>query len=178
MNILFVCTGNTCRSAMAEAMLKKMLVEKNLPNLQVKSCGVGASAQFLVPEIVKKLMLEENIDISKHKAQALAQEAVEDTDLILVMENRHREEIIKKFPQAKDKIFLLKEYVEKGQIQEEAKSPAPLQRYGVNSEQRAKDLGIYDPIGQSPEVYRFCKEEIKKCLIKLITQITEGRLHR
>jgi len=165
MNILFVCTGNTCRSAMAEAMLKKMLVEKNLPNLQVKSCGVGASAQFLVPEIVKKLMLEENIDISKHKAQALAQEAVEDTDLILVMENRHREEIIKKFPQAKDKIFLLKEYVEKGQIQEEAKS----------EEQRAKDLGIYDPIGQSPEVYRFCKEEIKKCLEKLLTRITADK---
>ena len=50
-----------------------------------------------------------------------------------------------------------------------------MQRYGVNSEQRAKDLGIYDPIGQSPEVYRFCKEEIKKCLEKLLTRITADK---
>lgn len=159
MNILFVCTGNTCRSAMAEAMLKKMLAEKNLPDIQVKSCGVGVSAQFLVPEIVKKLMLEENIDISKHKAQVLTQKAVEDADLMLVMENWHREEIIKRFPQAKDKIFLLKEYVEGGQNQ-----PSTNKMHNQN-------LGIYDPIGQSPEVYRFCKEEIKKYLQKLIIMI-------
>jgi len=152
MNILFVCTGNTCRSAMAEALLKKMLQEKGLSHVTVKSCGVGASPQFTVPPVVKQLMAEEGINISQHRPQRLDEEIVSKADLILVMEKYHYDTLIDSFPEAESKTFLLKEFTN--------------EHLKGNNE-----LNIYDPIGQSPEVYRYCKEEIKKCLEKLITTI-------
>lgn len=161
-SVVFVCTGNTCRSAMAEAMFKKMLLEKNLNDIQVKSRGIAASSQLQVPETVRRLMLEENIDITRHKAEKLTEKDVEEAGLILVMETWQGVDIVQRFPQAESKTFLLKKYVEESE------------QRAQNSE-LSMDLEIYDPIGQSPEVYRFCKEEIKKCLEKLLAQIATDK---
>jgi len=136
---------------MAETMFKKMLLEKKIKSAEVFSRGIAASPRLQVPDTVKELMKEENIDLSKHQPTKLTEKDVKETDLILVMENWQGVEIVQQFPQAENKTFLLKKYVE-----ESADSA---------------DFEIYDPIGQSPGIYRLCKEEIKKCLIKLLTKL-------
>lgn len=146
--ILFVCTGNTCRSAMSEALLKKFLKDNNLEGVEIWSKGLAGSSALKIPPIVIELMNEEGIDITKHISQPLLARDILSADLILVMEGYHKERILQFFPEAKAKVFLLKEFV--GEI---------------------KDLEILDPIGQEDEVYRSCAQELKKALTKVIEKI-------
>lgn len=85
MNILLVCTGNTCRSPMAEGILKKML-----PNHNILSAGIYTVDGLSASENAIKASAELDIDISAHKSCKITYEITENSDLILCMTNSHK----------------------------------------------------------------------------------------
>jgi protein-tyrosine-phosphatase len=89
MNILFVCTGNTCRSPLAEALLRGALVAKGNTQVAVSSAGTGAWDGAPASEGAYLVALEYGLDLSNHRARLLTREMVRDADLVLVMSGHH-----------------------------------------------------------------------------------------
>ena len=89
-NILVVCTGNICRSPTGEYLLKKELGE----GFNVMSAGLGALVDHPAHEISQKIALEHGIDMSAHHARQINLDILKWADLILVMENGHKKELL------------------------------------------------------------------------------------
>lgn len=106
MNILFVCTGNTCRSPMAAAIMNKIAIENDL-DVRVESAGIfapdGERASDNAIEAVKKY----NIDLSEHRTQPVTEHLISRSDIVLTMTEGHKKLIE---PLAGGKVFTLLEY--------------------------------------------------------------------
>lgn len=89
MRILLVCTGNTCRSPMAEALLRRELATRGLDQVVVSSAGVGAWDGAPASEGSYLVALEHGLDLSSHRARQLTPELVGEADLILPMGRSH-----------------------------------------------------------------------------------------
>ena len=152
-NILFVCTGNTCRSPLAEGFLKKLLAKNSLRDMEIGSAGLavlpGSSASFHSVQVA----LENSISLEDHQAHLATTELIEQADLILVMEFGHQSHLVDRHPEASDKIYLLRHFA----------------RYG------SQERGIPDPYGLNLEGYRFCFEDIKECVESLHEWLLEAR---
>ncbi len=107
-NILFVCTGNTCRSPMAEAMLKHIGSEK----FNVKSAGVFALKGQSASIHAQQALAEKGISI-QHAASPLQEEIVMWADYVLTMTNDHKQAAVHSYPEYKDKVYTLYEFVQK-----------------------------------------------------------------
>lgn len=139
MKILFVCTGNTCRSPMAEGLLKDLSKKKGL-GLEVKSAGVYAMDGGRVADNAVNALNKLGIDISSHKSQSVSKDLVDKADLILTMSKSHRETLILNFPHVREKVFLLNEYALK------------------------ENRDIQDPFGRDLYNYEIARDDILKAL--------------
>ncbi len=159
--VLFVCTGNTCRSAMAEGMFKKMLEKRTKGNSKIEVISAGISALPGISPTFEAIsvMFEQGIDISQHYAQELQEELIKKADLILVMTNEHKEYIHKEFPFAQNKTFLLKKFT--------------INNKSESNQNNDRNYEIIDPIGRKIEFYRIIARELKNNLEKILDKIFE-----
>ncbi|MCB9800251.1 MAG: threonylcarbamoyl-AMP synthase [Candidatus Omnitrophica bacterium] len=106
--ILIVCTGNSCRSPMAEGLLKDEFKRKDLEDqILVSSCGVGARAGMRATDEAVFVMKNQEIDITEHRSKPCTREDVMEADLILVMGREHYQFIAGLIPDAKSKMRVL-----------------------------------------------------------------------
>ncbi|TGB01612.1 low molecular weight protein arginine phosphatase [Halobacillus salinus] len=200
MNILFVCTGNTCRSPMAEAILKS-----KWPEEKVRSAGVFAGEGEPMAAN-SDVVLRENGFSLDHQTTQVREELLEWADLILTMTDRHKQALALQFPHHEDKYFTLKEYVlidqeEWQQLKElyaafEEKrseimqngtdlSPGALEdklrkelaeeiKQIQQIEQQLPDVNIIDPFGGNVNIYRETRDELEKH-IELLVKKLENR---
>jgi protein-tyrosine-phosphatase len=165
--VLFVCTGNSCRSPMAEGILKKMLKENKLDNFEVNSAGIstldGAPASLFAMEVAKT----RNVDLSQHRSRQMNRQILKKADLVLVMSYEHIEHIGKMDKKALEKTYLLKAFP---QNQPAQTGERPL---ASNEDKREGVLYIEDPIGGSMDDYQQCflkiENEIRRIFVELVT---------
>ena len=91
MHLLFVCTGNTCRSPLAEGIARRMISERALTDLEVSSAGTSAWPDAPASDGALLVALEHGIDLAEHRARSLAPEIVAGSDVILAMGPHHLE---------------------------------------------------------------------------------------
>lgn len=155
MKIMFICSGNTCRSAMAHWMLKKKIEEMKINNIEVYSSGIYAETGDIPTEEAIETMEEYGIDLKNHKATNIYDSKIEEMDLILCLTNIHKLQILRAFPQLQGKLYTIKEYVE-------------------YDEEGQDQTNIKDPWGYGVGVYRICAAEIEKCLELLIKKLDKN----
>ena len=115
MKILLVCTGNICRSAMAEAFMQEFLasVDGDI-EISISSAGIQAEEGEAPPPEVVEVMGEYGLDVSGHRAHRLERGDVEEADLILTMAKHNSQKLLTGYQEAVGRIFTLKEFVIQG----------------------------------------------------------------
>lgn len=150
MKVLFVCTGNTCRSAMAEGLFNA-LARSAEKEFKAKSAGIFAIDGYPASdEAIKALKEDYDIDISGHTSKSINHEDVREADLILTMTESHKHTIIKRYPEYSDKIFTLKEYI------------------GLSGD-------ISDPYGMGIDVYKKTARELNDAISMVIEKLSKER---
>ncbi|SDZ33913.1 protein-tyrosine phosphatase [Proteiniborus ethanoligenes] len=157
--ILFVCTGNTCRSSMAEGIFRDMIKKRNLENvIKVESAGVyAATGQPASPQAIDA-MKNKAIDISSHKARQLTKEMLQNADLILTMTKSHKRSILGMDESLKQKTYTLTEYAYKD-LENHADILDP---YGLPVEEYEKSLIDIEKALKNviDKLYKKIKEEL------------------
>lgn len=110
MKIIFICTGNIVRSYMAERILKKKLIENNRSDIDVSSASIfNMNGESGDPKAVK-ILEEMGFEASGHQSKLLTEDMAAEADMILVMEQYHKDTIIGTYPDTKDRVSFLKPF--------------------------------------------------------------------
>lgn len=137
MKIIVVCTGNTCRSPMAEALIKQ-----KFPEHDVISRGLYVAVPSGPSKNACETMANMGIDITKHISCQLDENEVKEADLVLTMTKAHKDKIISVVPEAEGSVFTICEYA-------------------------SMDGEVSDPFGGDLKAYEKCAEIIKECVEKM-----------
>ena len=148
---LLVCTGNTCRSPMAECLMKKHLAKRldckvdQLPEkgVTVVSAGVAAGMGAQASRESIQVMAEQDLDLSLHESQPVNDTLIRTADLILTMTNSHRNAIVSHWPEAAGRTHVI-----------------------TNGRE-----DVSDPIGGPSELYQRCANQIEQHIEKWVAQL-------
>ena len=143
--ILFICTGNVCRSPMAEALFRRAVEGRG--DFRVLSAGLGAVDGQPPTQHSVTAMRELGLDISAQRSRALTANLLQQADYVVGMTHSHVDTIGLLYPAAAEKTFLLREFDE---------SLEPFEK------------DISDPIGSSYDVYVHCREQIEQGIASLL----------
>ena len=144
--VLVVCTGNTCRSPMAEGWLNPKLAGKGWA---AESAGVGAWGGSPATAEAVEAMREIGVDLAPHRSRALTRAMVDGAEIVLAMTEGHRREIVRRFPEAEAKTFLV-------------------HGFGLGE---ARDVA--DPVGYPLDVYRRTRDELIQALGEFLLHLAE-----
>jgi protein-tyrosine phosphatase len=142
--ILIVCTGNTCRSPMAESLLKdKLKSHVESVTFRVVSAGVAAQPGGPASEGALVAMKERGLSLDEHQSRSISQSLLERSDLILTMTSNHRQAILSRWPHVSSKVFCL----------------------------ASAGSDVSDPYGGPIEAYRKCADRIDQCLDEWVEKL-------
>ena len=146
MKILFVCTGNTCRSPMAQFLLEDLLKKNQKSHIEVLSAGLSVYHPAPISENAYLALSYKNIDASSHRSRLFSPDLADQETLILTMSLEHKQAIWAHYPFLSNRTHALFEYVGEGK-------------------------SITDPYGSSLASYQRCLAEIEALITKLYLQI-------
>jgi len=143
-SVLLVCTGNSCRSVMAEGLLRKYLKEAGKASIRVGSAGIMALDGFSPTAETILVSDADGVDVSAIRSRRLTKDMIKRSDLILAMETMHRDFIVGMDPEAAPKTHLLRLF-----------KAGPDRKY-------PEDQGVPDPIGKPLDFYKLSFQIIKE----------------
>ncbi len=151
--VLFVCSGNTCRSPMAQGLFTWIIAqdqgEDYSNGYEIGSAGLFAIDGMPAAQAALDTMLEYEIDLSRHRSRLIDQEMVNNADLVLVMTREHYLYMMEMFSESQGKIYLLGDFA------------------GYD------DQEIVDPYGMGIELYRECALQIKGMLEAIVEKLSK-----
>lgn len=146
-NLLFVCTGNTCRSPMAAVLARRALAERGWGHVAVASAGLGATYGAPAAENARRVVAERGLDLSDHSSQPLTPELIEWADLILAMSPAHLYGLAELGGGAKS--AMLTDFMEGEHLGEP----------------------VVDPFGADEQVYRVTLDQIEKAIEGILRRL-------